>query len=192
MRRAVGRSEKAQRSGDAPDGRKRRREIVYNHHDDLPSHRRLCTAGMYTVWKRCGIGHSGCFRTKIRVSRVRKLNFDLINLFLPASMVRYHRNWYFRTLATGIFRLKSHTTFTSYPNILPTICRSAQTYFYFSDHRKIKRRTSYKTDVMSIISPVSKLLLSRAECEISVFPISAPLRIMSPGISGRTPLQRVR
>lgn len=198
MRRTVGRSEKAQRSGDAPDGRKRRggramrREIVYNNHDDLPSHRRLCTAGMYTVWKRCGIGHSGCFRTIIRISRVRKLNFDLINLFLPASMVRYHRNWSFRTLAAGIFRQKSHTPFMSYPNILPTICRSAQTHFYFSDHRKIKRRTSYKTDGMSIISPVSKLLLSRAECEISVFPISAPLRIVSPGISGRTPLQRVR
>ena len=168
MRRAVGRSEKAQRSGDAPDGRKKhsgraiRRVIVYNHHDDLPSHGRLFTAGLYTVWKRCGIGHSGCFRTKIRVSRVRKLNFDLINLFLPASMVRYHRNWYFRTLATGIFRQKSHAPFMSYPNILPTICRSARTYFYFSDHRKIKRRTSYKTDGMSIISPVSKLLLSRA------------------------------
>ena len=123
---------------------------------------KLYTISVYTVWKRCGIGHSGCFRTKIRVSRVRKLNFDLINLFLPASMVRYHRNWYFRTLATGIFRQKSHAPFMSYPNILPTICRSARTYFYFSDHRKIKRRTSYKTDGMSIISPVSKLLLSRA------------------------------
>lgn len=196
--RCAGRSEKARRSGDAPDGQKRRggramrREIVYNHHDDLPSHGRLFTAGMYTVWKRCGIGHSGCFRTKIRVSRVRKLNFDLINLFPPTSMVRYHRNWYFRTLATGILRQKSHTPFMSYPNIRPTIYRSTRTHFYFSDHRKIKRRTSYKTDGMSIITPVSKLLLSRAECEISVFPVSAPLRIVSPGISGRTPLQRVR